>query len=76
MRISPVTLLGQLILSLSSHLFKPEFPGLKDLEEFLKEEEQLLPLKNESPLALPREVTLLRKECGYYFPFKPRVVLW
>lgn len=61
---------------LLAHLFEPEFPGLKDLEEeVLKEEEQFLPLKNESPPALPGEVTLLCKECGYYFPFKPRVVL-
>ncbi len=60
---------------LLAHLFEPEFPGLKDLKEEVLKEEQFLPLKNESPPALPGEVTLLCKECGYYFPFKPRVVL-
>ena len=59
-----------------AHLFEPTFPGLKELEkEALEEEKELLSF-DEMPLpTLPREMTLICQECGYYFPFKPRIIL-
>ena len=61
-----------------AYLFEPDFPGLKDLEKEAWEttEDIVALLSGEKPGSpMPVTVTLGCKECAYYFPFKPRIVL-
>ncbi|OAQ20023.1 tetratricopeptide repeat protein [Thermosulfurimonas dismutans] len=61
-----------------AHLFEPEFPGLEELEREtyheMKEDTAIL-LEEKIPPSSPMVLTLACEVCGYYFPFKPRVVL-
>ena len=70
-----------------AHLFEPEFPGLEDLEkdiyqdlekDIYQEMEEITASLLEGKIPTPPSpmvLTLRCEVCGYYFPFKPRVVL-